>query len=140
MSQRLEHMVNIYIEHLEIAKKLYDNGMQFPGSRIAIVTDVPPDKTAGGIIIPDSNIKAKPAIGTIVGIGVDLESEDSDLVVLKVEVGQRAALAKYGGTDIELYLDGADEQPTSIQLIPPNDLYIYWDPRVGTELDTSEED
>lgn len=137
MSHRLKHMVDIYQKHLKVGLQLNANGMKFPGSRIAIMPDVPPETTAGGIIVPDTAIKGAPAVGTVVGVGFNMESEEyiEGADSLKIASGHRVAFSKYGGVKIDLFLNGADEPPTEVQLLAPNDIYVYWDPRVGTELD-----
>ncbi len=59
------------------------------------------EKTAGGIIIPDS-AKEKPAEGEVVAVGPGKVAR----VALQVAVGDRVLFSKYGGTDVKL--DGED--------------------------------
>ena len=63
------------------------------------------EKTAGGIIIPDS-AKEKPAEGEIVAVGPGKVSDKGDRVALQVSIGDRVLFSKYGGTDVKL--DGED--------------------------------
>ena len=63
------------------------------------------EKTAGGIIIPDS-AKEKPAEGEIVAVGPGKLNEDGHRVVMDVAVGDRVLFSKYGGTEVKL--DGED--------------------------------
>lgn len=63
------------------------------------------EKTAGGIIIPDS-AKEKPAEGEIVAIGPGKLSDAGERVPMDVAVGNRVLFSKYGGTDVKL--DGED--------------------------------
>ena len=63
------------------------------------------EKTAGGIIIPDS-AKEKPAEGEVVAVGPGKVSDKGDRVELQVSVGDRVLFSKYGGTDVKL--DGED--------------------------------
>ena len=63
------------------------------------------EKTAGGIIIPDS-AKEKPAEGEIVAIGPGKLSDGGERVAMDVAVGDRVLFSKYGGTDVKL--DGED--------------------------------
>lgn len=63
------------------------------------------EKTAGGIIIPDS-AKEKPAEGEIVAIGPGKLSDAGERVAMDVAVGNRVLFSKYGGTDVKL--DGED--------------------------------
>ena len=63
------------------------------------------EKTAGGIIIPDS-AKEKPAEGEIVAVGPGKLSDTGERVAMDVAVGDRVLFSKYGGTDVKL--DGED--------------------------------
>ncbi|MFV0437426.1 MAG: co-chaperone GroES [Desulfopila sp.] len=62
-------------------------------------------KTAGGIIIPDS-AKEKPAEGQVVAVGPGKLNDKGDRTPLQVKVGDRVLFSKYGGTDVKL--DGDD--------------------------------
>ena len=55
-------------------------------------------KTAGGIIIPDS-AKEKPQEGEIVAAGPGRTTDDGKLVDLPVKVGQSVIYSKYAGTE-----------------------------------------
>lgn len=63
------------------------------------------EKTAGGIIIPDS-AKEKPAEGEVVAIGPGKLNDKGERVAIDVKVGEHVLFSKYGGTDIKL--DGQD--------------------------------
>jgi len=63
------------------------------------------EKTAGGIIIPDS-AKEKPAEGKVVAVGNGKLNEAGQRVALEVKAGDRVLFSKYGGTDVKL--DGED--------------------------------
>ena len=63
------------------------------------------EKTAGGIIIPDS-AKEKPAEGEIVSVGPGKMNDSGDRVAMDVKAGDRVLFSKYGGTDVKL--DGDD--------------------------------
>ena len=63
------------------------------------------EKTAGGIIIPDS-AKEKPAEGEIVSIGTGTRAENGTVTPLDVQVGDRVLFGKWGGTEVKL--DGED--------------------------------
>ena len=63
------------------------------------------EKTAGGIIIPDS-AKEKPAEGRIVAVGNGKLNEAGQRVALEVKGGDRVLFSKYGGTEVKL--DGED--------------------------------
>ena len=63
------------------------------------------EKTAGGIIIPDS-AKEKPAQGKVVAVGPGKLSDAGERVALQVKEGDIILFSKYGGTDVKL--DGED--------------------------------
>ena len=63
------------------------------------------EKTAGGIIIPDS-AKEKPAEGEIVAVGPGKLNDAGERVGMDVAVGDRVLFSKYGGTEVKL--DGED--------------------------------
>lgn len=63
------------------------------------------EKTAGGIIIPDS-AKEKPAEGKVVAVGPGKVSDSGERVALQVKEGDVILFSKYGGTDVKL--DGDD--------------------------------
>jgi len=59
------------------------------------------EKTAGGIIIPDT-AKEKPAEGEVVAAGPGRTTEDGKLIPLDVKVGDRVIFAKYAGTEVQI--------------------------------------
>ena len=59
------------------------------------------EKTAGGIIIPDS-AKEKPAEGEIVSIGTGTRSEDGKVTPLDVKAGDRVLFGKWSGTEVKV--------------------------------------
>lgn len=63
------------------------------------------EKTAGGIIIPDS-AKEKPAEGKIVAVGSGARSEDGKITPLDVKEGDRVLFGKWSGTEVKV--DGKD--------------------------------
>ena len=63
------------------------------------------EKTAGGIIIPDT-AKEKPMEGEIVAAGPGARDEAGKLVPLDVKAGDRILFGKWSGTEVKL--DGED--------------------------------
>lgn len=63
------------------------------------------EKTAGGIIIPDT-AKEKPQRGEVVATGKGRVTEDGKTLSLEVKVGDKILFSKYSGT--ELKLEGSD--------------------------------
>ena len=63
------------------------------------------EKTAGGIIIPDS-AKEKPAEGKIVAVGPGKLGDSGERTAIDLKVGDKVLFSKYGGTDVKF--DGED--------------------------------
>jgi chaperonin GroES len=63
------------------------------------------EKTAGGIIIPDT-AKEKPSEGVIEAVGPGARDESGKLVPIDVKVGDRILFGKWSGTEVKL--DGKD--------------------------------
>jgi chaperonin GroES len=59
------------------------------------------EKTAGGIIIPDT-AKEKPMEGEIVAVGPGARDEAGKLVPLDVKSGDRILFGKWSGTEVKL--------------------------------------
>jgi len=59
------------------------------------------EKTAGGIIIPDT-AKEKPMEGEVVAVGSGARSEDGKVHPLDVKVGDRVLFGKWSGTEIKI--------------------------------------
>jgi len=59
------------------------------------------EKTAGGIIIPDT-AKEKPSEGVIVSVGPGARDEAGKLVPLDVKEGDRVLFGKWSGTEVKL--------------------------------------
>jgi chaperonin GroES len=63
------------------------------------------EKTAGGIIIPDT-AKEKPQEGEVLAVGAGTRDETGKLVALDVKEGDRILFGKWSGTEVRL--DGED--------------------------------
>ena len=63
------------------------------------------EKTAGGIIIPDT-AKEKPMQGEVVAAGSGVRGDDGKLVALDVKAGDRVLFGKWSGTEVKI--DGVD--------------------------------
>ena len=62
-------------------------------------------KTAGGIIIPDT-AKEKPQEGQIIAVGSGARDESGKLVPLDVKAGDKVLFGKWSGTEVKV--DGQD--------------------------------
>ncbi len=58
-------------------------------------------KTAGGLIIPDS-AKEKAQEGEVVAVGVGKTTDAGKVVPLEVKVGDKVLFSKYSGTEIKI--------------------------------------
>ncbi|GIX10055.1 MULTISPECIES: co-chaperone GroES [unclassified Elioraea] len=59
------------------------------------------EKTAGGIIIPDT-AKEKPQEGEVVAVGPGARNEKGELVPLEVKEGDRVLFGKWSGTEVKI--------------------------------------
>jgi chaperonin GroES len=64
------------------------------------------ERTAGGIIIPDT-AKEKPQEGKVIAVGPGRRDKDGNLVPLDVEAGDRVLFTRWAGTEIKL--DGQEQ-------------------------------
>ena len=62
-------------------------------------------KTAGGIIIPDT-VKEKPQEGEVLAVGAGARDESGKIQALDVKVGDRVLFGKWSGTEVKI--DGED--------------------------------
>jgi chaperonin GroES len=63
------------------------------------------EKTAGGIIIPDT-AKEKPSQGEVIAVGPGGRDESGKLIPIDVQVGDRVLFGKWSGTEVKI--DGQD--------------------------------
>jgi chaperonin GroES len=63
------------------------------------------EKTAGGIIIPDT-AKEKPQEGRVVAAGPGGRDENGKLIPIDVKVGDRVLFGKWSGTEVKI--DGVE--------------------------------
>jgi chaperonin GroES len=59
------------------------------------------EKTAGGIIIPDT-AKEKPQEGEVVAVGPGGRDESGKLIPIDLKVGDRVLFGKWSGTEVKL--------------------------------------
>jgi chaperonin GroES len=74
--------------------------------RVLVVRVEEEQKTAGGIIIPDT-AKEKPMEGKVVATGPGKLDEKGKRVALEVKKGDRVLFSKYAGTEIKV--DGVEQ-------------------------------
>ena len=69
--------------------------------RIVVKRITAEEKTAGGIIIPDT-AKEKPMEGEVVSVGPGARNEQGQIVALDVKAGDRVLFGKWSGTEVKL--------------------------------------
>ena len=63
------------------------------------------EKTAGGIIIPDT-AKEKPQEGEVIAVGGGAKSDDGKTMPMDVKVGDKVLFGKWSGTEVKI--DGVE--------------------------------
>jgi chaperonin GroES len=59
------------------------------------------EKTAGGIIIPDT-AKEKPQHGEVIAVGPGARNDDGEIVALDVKAGDKILFGKWSGTEVKI--------------------------------------
>jgi chaperonin GroES len=59
------------------------------------------DKTAGGIIIPDT-AKEKPQQGKVIAAGPGKRDDKGKVIPMEIQKGDRVLFSKYGGSEVNL--------------------------------------
>jgi len=70
------------------------------GDRIIIELVASEEKTASGIVLPDS-AKEKPQEGKVVAVGTGRVLDNGERVALDVSEGDRIIFSKYAGTEVK---------------------------------------
>ncbi len=73
--------------------------------RIVVRRITAQEKTAGGIIIPDT-VQEKPMEGEVIAVGPGARNEQGAIVALDVKAGDHVLFGKWSGTEVKL--DGQD--------------------------------
>jgi chaperonin GroES len=71
------------------------------GGRVIVEPTEQEEKTAGGIILPET-AKEKPQEGKVIAAGPGDRNETGDRIAMEVQVGDKVLYAKYSGTEIKL--------------------------------------
>jgi chaperonin GroES len=69
--------------------------------RIVVKRLAAEEKTAGGLIIPDT-AKEKPIQGTVIAVGNGKVTKDGKVRPVDVKVGDTVLFGKYSGTEVKL--------------------------------------
>lgn len=75
------------------------------GDRVVVKPLAKEEKSAMGIIIPDSAKQDAPSKGTVVAVGAG-RYDDGDLLPMSVKVGDQVLFSKYGYDEVKI--DGED--------------------------------
>ena len=75
------------------------------GARVVVRRIKEDQKTAGGIIIPDT-AKEKPSQGEVIAVGPGGRDEAGKLIPIDIQVGDRVLFGKWSGTEVKI--DGQD--------------------------------
>src|SRR3981081_310553 len=73
--------------------------------RIVVKRITADEKTAGGIIIPDT-AQEKPSQGEVLAVGPGGRDEAGKLIPIDIKVGDRVLFGKWSGTEVKI--DGQD--------------------------------
>ena len=90
---------------IAVMKGLQDMGFRPLHDRVLVKRVEAEEKTAGGIIIPDT-AKEKPQEGEVVAVGGGAKAEDGKITPLDVKAGDKILFGKWSGTEVKL--DGQD--------------------------------
>ena len=71
------------------------------GDRLAIELKESDEKTAGGIIIPDS-AQEKPSQGVILSVGEGARDDKGNRIPLELKPGQTVLFGKWAGTEVTI--------------------------------------
>ena len=67
--------------------------------RVVVKAEAAEDKTASGIILPDT-AKEKPQMGKVIAIGPGKISDSGSSIKMTVKVGDKVLYGKYSGTEV----------------------------------------
>jgi chaperonin GroES len=71
------------------------------GDRVVVKSIEEEERTAGGIVLPDT-AKEKPQQGEVIAVGSGKLLDNGERVALEVKAGDRVIFAKYGGTEVKI--------------------------------------
>jgi chaperonin GroES len=71
------------------------------GERLVVKPIVAEQKTAGGIVLPDT-AKEKPQQGEVLAVGSGKVLDNGTRVPMEIKVGDKVLYSKYAGTEIKI--------------------------------------
>jgi chaperonin GroES len=84
-----------------MAKKSAEVNLKPLDDRIVVSVSDATEKTAGGILLPDS-AKQKPHQGTVIAVGPGRMLDNGTRATMAVAVGDTVLFGKYSGSDVEV--------------------------------------
>ncbi|MGX9432302.1 co-chaperone GroES [Bradyrhizobium sp. LeoA1S1] len=69
--------------------------------RVVVARIEAEEKSAGGIIIPDT-AKEKPSQGEVIAVGPGGRDENGKLIPIDVQIGDRVLFGKWSGTEVKI--------------------------------------
>src|SRR5688572_2418978 len=75
------------------------------GDKVLVQPNTSTEKTAGGIVLPDS-AKERPQEGKVIAVGPGRVTDNGEKVKVNVKEGDTVIYSKYGGTEIKV--DGVE--------------------------------
>ena len=74
-------------------KPLYD--------KVLIRRELAEERTAGGIIIPDTS-KEKPSRGIVIAVGDGARNEKGEIIPMSVKINDRVLFTQWGGNEVKI--------------------------------------
>lgn len=71
------------------------------GDRVVVEVMKREEKTAGGIVLPDS-AKEKPMEGTVIAVGKGARDNQGNLIPMELKAGDKVVFGKWAGTEIKV--------------------------------------
>lgn len=71
------------------------------GDRVLVRREDAEEKTARGIIIPDTS-KEKPSKGSVVAVGEGARDDKGNIIPMNLKVGDKVFFTKWGGTELKV--------------------------------------
>lgn len=71
------------------------------GDRVVIEATKREEKTAGGIVLPDS-AKEKPMEGTVISVGKGARDNQGNLIPMELKAGDKIVFGKWAGTEVKI--------------------------------------
>lgn len=72
------------------------------GDRVLVERVEEEEKTAGGIIIPDTATKEKPQQGTVIAVGDGKKDDQGNRIAMDVAQGDTVMFGKYAGSEVKI--------------------------------------